>query len=398
MKQIQVKMLGELSLQYEDNRIAESDNRTKKVWLLLSYLICQRDRVVSTKKLVELLWGEEPMSNNPENALRITLHRLRSQLNGLWPNAGRELILSREGGYIWNDAVSVELDCDRFDALVRSRPQAEEQRLQDRLEAIDIYRGDFLEKQSAETWVIPVSTHFHNLYIGAVLEAVEGLMQRSRYAEAVQLCRRAVGMEPYHEQLHQWLMKALVAAGDQAGAAGVYTSLSKRLFDDFGIRPSQETREVYRQSVHAVSQWSIPVDEVLEDLQEPDPAPGAMMCDYDYFKVLCYAQSRDMERSGTVTHVVLLSAAADGEKILSKRSMQRVMHRLGEQIRLNLRKGDIYSRCSASQYIFMLPKANYENSCMVSRRVIGAFQKAHPHVAIKLHYMVQPLSATIRVP
>jgi hypothetical protein len=46
----------------------------------------------------------------------------------------------------------------------------------------------------------------------------------------------------------------------------------------------------------------------------------------------------------------------------------------------------------------MLPKANYENSCMVCRRVITAFHRNHPHVAAKINFMVQPLTPGICVP
>jgi len=123
-----------------------------------------------------------------------------------------------------------------------------------------------------------------------------------------------------------------------------------------------------------------------------------MQCDYDYFKVLCFAESRAMERSGNATHIALLSLSSGTGKPLTKRSMDRIMDQLGQQLRGNLRRGDTISRCSVSQYIIMLPKANYENSCMVCRRVTTAFYKAHPHVTAKINYMVQPLTPGICVP
>ena len=140
------------------------------------------------------------------------------------------------------------------------------------------------------------------------------------------------------------------------------------------------------------------MDEVLEHLQEPDTKTGAMECDYDYFKVLCFAESRAMERSGHATHIALLSLTSEGDKPLSKRSLSRVMDQLGVSLRHNLRRGDTISRCSLSQYIIMLPKANYEDSCMVCRRIIAAFTKAHPYISAKINYMVQPLNPSICVP
>ena len=398
MEHIQIRMLGEFSLQTPNASISDVNNRSKKVWTLLAYLVCNRDSGISQQKLISLLWGDDSDSDNPENALRITLHRLRTQLDQLWPGAGRELIIRKDGGYGWNSSVSIDFDCDRFETLCQNQVQDEDQRLQMLLEALSLYKGEFLPKQSSEMWVVPIGTHFHNLYLQASLEAATLLSKQDRHGEAVQICRAAAAAEPYHEPLHQRLMQELAAAGDSKGAAAVYEALSKRLFDDFGIRPNEQTREVYRIAAHSPEDRTLPMEEVLQHLQEPDSKSGAMQCDYDYFKVLCYAESRAMERNGNATHIVLLSVSSGTDKPLTKRSLDRIMEQLGEQLRANLRRGDTISRCSVSQYIIMLPKANYENSCMVCRRVMTAFNRAHPHISAVIHYMVQPLTPNICVP
>ena len=398
MEHLHITMFGPISLQTQTSQISENDNRTKKIWLLLSYLICQKGRVVSQQKLVELLWGEEPASSNPENALRITFHRLRSLLNQLWPTAGRDLILHKDNGYTWNEAYPLTLDYERFESLLAQHFEDADRRLSALEEALALYQGDFLEKQSSETWVIPITTHFHNLYIQAAMEAVQLLSQQKRHQDAVAVCQKAILTEPYHEPLHQLLIREFAALEDSERASEVYHGLCKRLFDDFGIRPSEETRQVYRSVAHSLSEKSLAMDEVLEHLQEPASESGAMRCDYDYFKVLCFAQSRSLARSGQIAHILLLSVSSGNDVPLAKATQSRIMHQLGEQIRTNLRRGDIFSQCSISQYIVLLPQANYENSCMVCRRIIGAFNRRHPHVTAKLHYMVQPLSPEVNVP
>lgn len=398
MEHIQIRMLGEFSLQAGCASISDAGNRSKKVWSLLAYLICNRDRAITPQKLIGLLWGDDPDSDNPENALRITLHRLRAQLDRLWPGAGRDLIVRKDGGYMWSSAAGIELDCDRFEALCQKATEDEDARLQNLLSALALYQGEFLPRQSGEMWVVPISTHFHNLNLQSTMEAAKLLSARSRHEEAVRICRAAITAEPYHEPLHQILMQELAASGDRKGAAAVYENLSKRLFDDFGIRPNEQTREVYRICAHSPEDRELHMDEVLQHLQEPTGNTGAMQCDYDYFKILCFAESRAMERNGNATHVALLSLSSTTGKPLSKRSIDRIMDQLSEQLRSNLRRGDTISRCSVSQYIIMLPKANYENSCMVCRRVITAFHRAHPHIAAKINYMVQPLTPGICVP
>ena len=67
------------------------------------------------------------------------------------------------------------------------------------------------------------------------------------------------------------------------------------------------------------------------------------------------------------------------------------MENLQELLRRSLRRGDVISRCSASQYVVMLPMANYENSCMVCERIERAFFRRYPHTPARLDYAVQPL-------
>ena len=395
MEPIYVRMLGEFSLTCGENTVSDSSNRSKKVWGLLAYMLCNRGQFFSMQKLIDLLWGSDSDSTNPENVLRITLHRLRSILDQLWDGAGRELIIRREGGYGFLPSAPVVLDCEQLEILAATQGDGRLQAIED---ALDLCRGEFLPKQASEMWVIPISTHFQNLQLMLTLEAAQLLGEAGRHSDAVKRCTAASDLNPYHEPLHQLLMQELVASGDRKGAAAVYEALSKRLFDDFGIRPNEQTRAVYRAAVHSPEDRTLPIDEVLEHLQEPDSKTGAMECDYDYFKVLCYAESRAMERSGNATHIALLSLTSESDKPLGKRSLSRVMDQLGESLRHNLRRGDTISRCSLSQYIIMLPKANYEDSCMVCRRIIAAFTRAHPYISAKINYMVQPLNPSICVP
>lgn len=391
MEPIYIKMLGEFSIQAGENKITDSDNRSKKVWFLLAYLICRRNRVTPQKELIDLLWGDDSSSSNPENALKITFYRARTLLDQLWPSAGHQLIIRRDNGYTWNNDIPVTLDTDEFDRLCQPQSDNEEERLCSYLAALELYRGDFLPKLSAETWVIPITTHFHNLYIQTILNAVPLLSARNQHQKAADICRAALSVEPYHEPLHQQLMQSLAAMGDQKGVTAVYEELSQRLFADFGIKPGEETRAIYRAATQTLSDQSLPMDVVLEHLQESNAADGALQCEYDYFKILCHAEARAMIRSGKATHIALLSITGSSDKPLSKRSLDCAMENMREQIRLNLRRGDTFSRCSVSQYIVMLPQANYENSCMVCRRVIGAFTRKHPHTPAKVHFIVQPL-------
>jgi DNA-binding transcriptional activator of the SARP family len=393
---LQVRMLGEFSIRQGRQEINDSDNRSRKVWLLLAYMIYCRNRNVSQEELIDLLWGSEERSSNPINALKTIFHRVRSMLDQLGDNAGHTLIVRRNGSYAWNPSVDFSFDVEEFESLCKSGEAAvdEEEKLSLCQKALELYAGDFLPKLSSEPWVIPVSTYFHNLYVRTVLSCVTMLETRRRLDEAVVLCRRAVEVEPYEEDLYRHLLRNLLDMDNQREAITVYQNMSDLMFSNFGIMPSDDIKALYREAVRSVNDRAVSLNLLQEQLQEPETGRGAMMCDYDFFKVIYHAQARAVARSGDAVHIGLLTVTgADGE--LSRRSLDCCMDNLQELVCSNLRKGDIASRCSVSQYILMLQQANYENSCMVMDRIVKAFCRQYPHSPAVLRYSVQPLEPNV---
>lgn len=143
MKELHVTMLGEFSIRAGEQIITDSDNRSKKVWLLLAYLICRGSRPIPAKELIDLLWGDDPSSSNPENALKITLHRARALLDQLWPSAGHQLIIYRDNGYIWSSTCPLTLDTDAFTQHCQPHSGSDDETLASYLKALDFYRGNF---------------------------------------------------------------------------------------------------------------------------------------------------------------------------------------------------------------------------------------------------------------
>ena len=390
MDELKIQMLGGFSLRLGKRELQDTDTRSKKVWVLLAYLIIHREQTVTQRTLIDLLWGDETDSINPENALRITMHRTRTLLEQLSPELGRGMILRRRGGYQWNGGG--EVDSERFEALCCQKAEDPDLRLRNLMEAISLYQGDYLPRQSGEVWVVSTAAYLHNLFVSAAQEAVELLIQQGRSHEAAGVCRRCLALEPCHEGFCRELMQLLAAAGDRRGAAEVYDRLSKRLFDDFGISPSEETRAVYRAAAYSPEDRVLSIDDVMGNLRESDAPSGALQCDFDYFRILCHALSRTMERSGGAAHVVLLDVISTAEREMPRQTIDRVMGQLSQQIRLSLRRGDVFCQCSVSQFTVLLSRANFENCQMICDRILRNFRRAYPYVPIRIAYQIRPLS------
>jgi GGDEF domain-containing protein len=68
------------------------------------------------------------------------------------------------------------------------------------------------------------------------------------------------------------------------------------------------------------------------------------------------------------------------------------MDSLFEVIKSSLRRGDVFSRFSVTQFVLMLPTLTYENCEMVMERVIRRYKQAYRAKAAEIVANVQPLS------
>ena len=391
---LQVQMLGQFTLRYGDRTISDSDDRSRRVWSLLAYMLYNHGRSFAQEELIHLYWSNSEKSADPGNALKSIFHRIRTALDKLQPGLGRLLIRRKAGRYFWNNVMPLSLDIEDFEAHFHAAEAAgdDDVRLAEYQAALALYAGDPLPRITDEIWTIPIVAYYHSLYTRAAAGAIELLEKQERTAEAVALCRRAIHIEPYQEDLYEHLMRGLLRTGDMKGAMSVYEEMSELLFAHFGVMPSETLRTLYRQATRTVNDRTLTMDEVCSQLAEPAPHGGAMVCEYDFFKILYRAEARSIARNGHSANICLLSVSGKDGEMLARRSLDPAMNNLQVLVQNNLRRGDVIARCSISQYIILLPQANYENSRMVADRLVSAFYRRYPHSPARLRYTVQPLA------
>ncbi len=388
-----VTMFGGISVTWNGHSITEKDSRSRKIWLLLAYLLHERGRHISQDEIIRLLWDEEDEQTNPQGSLKTALHRLRTMLNKLDDTAGHKLVLRRDSSYAWNTAFALDYDAEIFNTLYREVTAAldDDIRLAHCLQAFRVYQGDFLPSLHHEPWVAQVSAKYHAMYLEVVKTAVSILEDRGSTGDIIEICRQALKIEPFDEKLFEHLMRSLLAEDRCEEAAEAYDQLSSLLLSTFGTMPSESIRDLYWKALRTDNGYTVPVDEICRQLKESTPAPGALFCEYDFFKVLYQAQARAIARTGEVYHIGLLSVKPRQGKSLSQSSLELVMRNLQELICTSVRHGDVATQCSATQFILMLPRANYESSCMVCNRIVRSFCRQYPHSPAEINIHVFPV-------
>ena len=392
-QRLQISMLGGFSLSYPDGTAIDyQSNRSNKLWMVLAYLLTHRGKQITQDELIDILWPDEEI-DNPVNTLKTMRHRLCGMLDALGGIPGKEMIRYNHGIYAWSEEVDCVLDIDQFSTYcaLAEQEQDDSQKISYYLNALEYYNGDFLPKLSSEMWVMSAHAYYHAEYLRVVKKCIALLRTENRYYEIITVCQKAVTIEPYDEDLHRELIDALVRTGAKQSALNHYEKVKELFYHEFGINLSEDLVELYKQIIDETNDAQMDLSFIASRLQE-DMVPGAFYCEYALFKEIYRLMTRMMERSGQSVYLCLVSITdKNGKHIVNTKKQNEAVGRLRTAIQFSLRRGDVFTRYSVSQYLILLSSINYENTEMVLRRITDNFKRDNPNLAVKLVTSNQPI-------
>ena len=120
-REIEIQLLGGFAITV-DGRVHDTlPTKSRRGVSLMTYLILQRGKAVAIQRLARELWGSR-RSDNPENALKTLISRLRSLLNAMADGLG-SAIQSEQGAYRWKNLPGVKVDVLEFIELAEELKQ-----------------------------------------------------------------------------------------------------------------------------------------------------------------------------------------------------------------------------------------------------------------------------------
>ncbi len=130
---------------------------------------------------------------------------------------------------------------------------------------------------------------------------------------------------------------------------------------------------------------------IKEELVELNGEQGAFLCDYGIFKHLYRLEVRASERSGQPFFICLMTLEQSKRSMPQGDTMLKAMESLKNILLGSLRKGDVVTRFSATQFIMMLPATTYKNGEKVLERIKGRFNKVKRNPGIRLTVSLEPV-------
>jgi DNA-binding SARP family transcriptional activator len=204
---------------------------------LLALLLLDPNRVVSTDRIVDALWGEEP----PRTAAT-SLQNFVSQLRKL---LGPETLVTKPPGYELRLA-GEQLDLQRFRRLVdEARGEPPEERAERLRLALALWRGPPLADLGFESFAQSEIVRLEESRLAVVEDRIEAELEAGRHAELAGELETLAEEHPLRERLRAQLMLALYRAGRQAEALQIYHDTRRVLVEELGIDPSPSLQHLH---------------------------------------------------------------------------------------------------------------------------------------------------------
>ncbi len=247
-----------------------------KARALLAYLVMEAARPHRRAELGGLLWPDLPEKKAAHN-LSQNLLRLRTALHESKSPVQPFLLLTNQD-IQFNPLTDYRLDVVQFTQLIQAHGQHHHSNtetcpvcMQWLHQAADLYRGDLLagffvrDSFGFEEWRLARQEVLHRQALEVLTRLTAYHEQRGEYDRVQDCARRLIKLEPWSDQPHLQLMRALNHTGQTAAALEQYETYRQILAEELGLEPSAAVAALYEEIKRADSGQAL-----AKDTSQPD--------------------------------------------------------------------------------------------------------------------------------
>jgi DNA-binding SARP family transcriptional activator len=258
---VEFRILGPLELIDDEGGVFELAGSKRRA--LLTLLLLHANQVVSSDRLLDELWGDQPPASGV-TALQVSMSKLRKMLG-----AAASVLETRPPGYRLRLGPD-QLDLSQFEALADEASELEPAQARAKLrQALNLWRGPPLAEFAYEPFAQVAIARLEELRLVVLERRLSADLACGRHDEIVAELDALVVEHPLRERLRAQLMLALYRCGRQAEALAAYRTGREALVDGIGIEPSPDLREL-----EAAILRQDPALRTVAGLHAPSPGHG----------------------------------------------------------------------------------------------------------------------------
>lgn len=344
-----VYLFGRLRLEINGNTIDLEELLGNQLSNVFALLVCNHDKGVSKNELIEKFWYD---SENPANALKYAIFRLRNTLKQEPLLKDYNIVVTNKTGYTISDEFEIELDIEQFE--VRYLLAKQNNSLGVYRECFDMY-DVFLDGLDSD-WTVNERSHYLSQYLQLSATLSKMYLDLFKYNDCMMVAKKALSYDKYNEDLIYCYINSLIENKQYNEALKYYDNVSRSFREEMGFKLNLKNKNLF----DIISSKNKNIDKV--DLFEDEKFLSAMYVDSKTFKSIVNYEMRNKLREDNHRYVVFINSnnPSDIDKIISI-------------IGVNLRMNDIYCKIDDTTIGLCMKLAKKEDINIVFKRLYNKF-------------------------
>jgi LuxR family maltose regulon positive regulatory protein len=228
-----VEDLGRLTIRIGSEIVSGSSIR-RKVLALLCYLLTRPQFSATREEVMEAMWPDmDPAA--AVNSLNQSVYFLRRVFEPEYREETTAGYIHQDSDVLWLDTDLIESRSSRCASLLaewdRSHAASTARLLSQE------YMGRFALDFSYEDWSVDFREWLHVAYLRTIEAQIKHDVDEGDFDAGVSLTRRALEIDPRHEELELSFLRLLRGAGAHSAAAEQYARYANVLRGDLGVEP-----------------------------------------------------------------------------------------------------------------------------------------------------------------
>ena len=370
---LSIEMLGGFTLSYEGKEVVLGRSTTAKFVQLLQLIWLQGEKGIAKEQVIQSLYDRDSL-NNINNSFNNLLYQMRRQMIRAGLPEG-EYIRKKDGVFRADDTVDLKIDAVEFRHMMElaELAETEEKTYQYYSLAFELYKGELLPGISTEIWVTAESFEYKAMFERCARWLGSYLQKQKEYHEMYRIYSKAAEIYPF-DDWQALQIDALLCRGEYKEAFQLYDKTVRRYSEEMGLPPSEQLLKCYEEMSRKITSCPNEITEIKNELKESfenfREGYNAYYCSYPSFVDVYRLLSRNMERTGRSIFLMLCTLVDyEGKVIQNQGKLKYRSEELGKAIGCTLRRGDVYTRYSTSQYLILLVGTNQEDCVAIHRRI-----------------------------
>lgn len=377
---IYVQMLGGFSITVGDEKLDLGSNSKANFLKLTEIVLLRGMGGVSKRDLIDGIFGHKSLLDE-NNSLNNLLHQARTQLKKAGM-PGRKIIDGKRGVYAPENNPDYEyiLDVQEFEdvCLKAKSEQKDDKKLYYYQKAFGIYGGELLPEFATDYWVILESVRLKRLYDDVVDFLGKHYKEAEDFEALFDLYDKANKIYPDNGWQIE-MIDALILRKEYKTAYELYTKCAHYYQDELEVPIPDALRSCYERLSDNVRVVTDDIRQIQANIIRKDEKLksemgtrkiGAYLCPFTSFIDVYHVLRRNLERRGSSIFMMLCTLVDyEGKPIQNQEKLNARAEILQQSLSEGLRKGDVYTKYSSSQYLILLIGTKREDCAIIYQRL-----------------------------